>query len=65
MTNHLFYFINTRLQPGAGNLAKREPFQRLSSWAKTVETVFVFFVQPHRAEAPVSLENIPGLIAKI
>ena len=53
MVNCFSCFINTLLEPGVGNRVKREPFQRLSCWAKTVETVFVFVMRPHRAEAPV------------
>jgi hypothetical protein len=53
MINCFSCFINTRLEPGVGNSVKREPFQRFSYWAKTVETVFVFVMRRHRAEAPV------------
>jgi hypothetical protein len=42
---------NTWLQPGVKSKAKRKPFQRLSSQAKTVETVFCIFLLEHRAEA--------------
>jgi hypothetical protein len=44
-------FINTWLQPGVKSKAKRQPFQRLSFQAKTVETVFCVLLSVHRAEA--------------
>ena len=44
-------FINTRLQPGGKTRANGEPFQRLGSGVKTVETVSGIFRQLHPAEA--------------
>jgi hypothetical protein len=52
MTNRFSYFINTRREPGVRNRVKRDSFQRLSYWGETVERVFVFFMRPHQAEAP-------------
>ena len=51
MTNCFTDFIHTWLQPGVKAEGIREPFQRLSSTAKTVETVFPVFLREHQAEA--------------
>ncbi|PWT85102.1 MAG: hypothetical protein C5B58_03635 [Acidobacteria bacterium] len=39
MSNQLGHFSNTWLEPGTKRELKHEPFQRLSSTAKTVKTV--------------------------
>jgi hypothetical protein len=39
MSNEPTHFSNTWLEPGAKRELKHEPFQRLSSTAKTVDTV--------------------------
>jgi hypothetical protein len=53
MSNDFSYFINARAEPDVRNRAKRERLQRLSFGQEPIETVFVFFTRPHRAEAPV------------
>jgi hypothetical protein len=51
MSNPVIAPINTRLQPGGASVRAGEPFQRLAGKGKTVETVMIFFVSHHRAEA--------------
>ena len=43
--------INTWLQPGANSNEMHQPFQRLSSGSKTVETVFRVCFDGHWAKA--------------
>ena len=51
MSNISIALINTRLQPGGGGVPVTEPFQRLASAGKTVETVLNCLADRHRAEA--------------
>jgi hypothetical protein len=51
MNNHIIALNNTRLQPGGECVRVGEPFQRLASAGKTVETVLTIWVGSHRAEA--------------
>ena len=51
MSNPESFLINTRLQPGGEGVGMDEPFQRLASAGKTVETVLTFFAGHHRAAA--------------
>ncbi len=51
MCNRADALINTRLQPGEESGLVNEPFQRLASAEKTVETVLAAQVAHHRAEA--------------
>jgi hypothetical protein len=44
MSNQTAALINTRLQPGGEGIRKGEPYQRLASAGKTVETVLTFLI---------------------
>src|SRR4051794_38520821 len=57
MNNYVCHVINIRLQPGADPAAMREPFRRLSSQKKIVETVRGLSAQLHRAKAPVLMRT--------
>jgi hypothetical protein len=51
MNNIFIALVNTRLQPGGESAQAGEPFQRLASARKTVETVLQRMAGRHRAEA--------------